>query len=82
MQVSIVEARKDLSRVLKQTRQAPVVVTRRGNPDAVILSFAEYERIRRLQAYLRMARLSRQLEDSGITATELYEIARRELEVR
>jgi len=82
MRVSIAQARKELSQLLKQTRQAPVVVTRRGRPDAVILSFQEYERLRRLRAFLQMMRLSRELENCGVSATELHDISRRDLEER
>jgi len=78
--VSIAEAKSDFSRMLKRARKEPVIITRRGKPDAVILPFAEYERLRRLWAYLSMVRLSRELEEIGVTATELYEASRRELE--
>jgi prevent-host-death family protein len=82
MKVSIAQARRELSQILKQIRRAPVVVTRRGRPDAVILSFQEYERLRRLRAYLKMMHLSRELEKCGATASELYDLARRDLEER
>lgn len=80
--VSIAEAKSDLSKMLKRAREEPVIITRRGKPDAVILPFAEYERLRRLWAYLSMVRLSRELEETGVTATELYEASRRDLEER
>ena len=82
MKVSIAQARKELSQILKQVRQTPVVVTRRGRPDAVILSFQEYEHLSRLRAYLKMMHLSRELESCGVTATELHDVSRRELEER
>jgi len=66
--------------MLKRAQKEPVIITRRGKPDAVILPFAEYERLRRLWAYLSMVCLSWELEESGVTATELYEAPRRELE--
>ena len=82
VKVSIAEAKSGLSKLLKRAQQEPVIVTRRGKPDAVILPFDEYERLRRLWAYSSMVRLSRELEGVGLTATELYEASRRDLEER
>ncbi len=82
MRVSIAEAKSGFSALLKHARNEPVIVTRRGEPDAVILHFEEYERLRRLRAYSSMVRLSRELKEVGVTATELYEASRKELETR
>jgi prevent-host-death family protein len=82
MRVSIAEAKSGFSALLKRAQKEPVVVTRRGEPDAVILPFEEYERLRRLRAYSSMVRLSRELKGVGVTATELYEASRKELEDR
>ena len=82
MKVSIAEAKSGFSALLKRSREELVIVTRRGKPEAVILPFAEYERLRRLRAYSNMVRLSRELEELGVTATELYEASRKELEGR
>jgi len=82
VRVSIAEAKSGFSELLKHAQKEPVIVTRRGEPDAVILPFEEYERLRRLRAYSSMVRLSRELEGVGVTATELYEASRSELEDR
>jgi len=82
VRVSIAEAKSGFSALLKHAQKEPVIVTRRGEPDAVILPFEEYERLRRLRAYSSMVRLSRELKGIGITASELYEASRKELEDR
>ncbi len=82
MKVSIAEAKKDFSGVVRQAHREPVVVTRRGEPDIVILSFKEYTDLRRLRAYLRMLRLSHELQGSEVTVTELQEASRGDLEAR
>ena len=82
MRVSIAEAKSGFSALLKRAQKEPVIVTRRGEPDAVILPFEEYERLRRLRAYSSMVRLSHELKEVGVTATELYEASRKELEDR
>ena len=81
MEISIAEAKKGFSSLIKQAHREPVVVTRRGQPDVVILGFEEYRRLRRLRAYLRMLWLSQQLQGAGVTATELQQASRQELEV-
>ena len=82
MRVSISKAKSDFSELLKRAQREPVIVTCRGEPDAVILSIDEYERLRRLRAYSSMVRLSRELERAGVTATELYEASRKDHEDR
>ena len=71
MRVSIAEAKSGFSALLKRAQKEPV-----------ILPFEEYESLRRLWAYSSMVRLSRELKGIGITATELYEASRKELEGR
>lgn len=82
VKVSVADAKKDLSRLLKRAREDLLIITRRGEPDVVILPFEEYERLRRLRAYSRMVRFARQLAGTDVGAIELYEESRRELEER
>jgi len=83
-QVSIAEAKRDLTKLLREAeeKQTEIVVTRRGEPFMVILRYEDYERLERLRGYLNMVRISEELKDSGISATEVYEESRRELEER
>lgn len=80
-QVSVAEAKRDLTKLLREAeeKQMEIVVTRRGVPFMAILRFEDYERLR---AYLEMVRISEELKDSEISATEIYEESRRELEER
>jgi prevent-host-death family protein len=82
MQVSVAEARNNLSNWLKRVEDKPVVITRRGHPVGVLVSYVEYENLRRLRAWLQMMRLSQDLRHSGVTATELFRWSRDELEER
>ncbi|MCR4406663.1 MAG: type II toxin-antitoxin system Phd/YefM family antitoxin [Anaerolineae bacterium] len=82
VRVSIAEARGSFSKLLRHAREGPVIITRRGKPDAVILPFGEYERLRRQRGYSNMVRLSRELAGVGVTATELDEASRKELDER
>ncbi|MDH7485595.1 MAG: type II toxin-antitoxin system Phd/YefM family antitoxin [Anaerolineae bacterium] len=82
VRVSIAQAKSGFSDMLRRAQEETVIITRRGEPEAVILPFAEYERLRRLRAYASMVRLSSELAETGVTATELYEASRKELEER
>ena len=82
MTVSITEAHNRLSRWLEKIPEGPITITRRGKPVGVLVSPEEYERLRQVQAYLEMLRLSHSLRDSDITADELFRTSREELEAR
>jgi prevent-host-death family protein len=80
MRVSASEAHNRPSYLLKRACEQPVTITRRGEPVGVLVSPEEYERLRRVQAYLEMLQLSRSLQDSDVTANSLFQTSRGELE--
>ena len=82
MLVSITKVHNRLSYWLEQVPEQPVTITRRGKPVGVLVSPEEYERLRQVQAYLEMLRLSRSFQDSDISADELLQTSREELEAR
>ncbi len=82
MYVSAAQARGQLPELLKALKEGPVTITRRGEPVGVLISPEEYKRLSRVHAYLEMLRLSAELRDAGVTAKEVYEASRRELEER
>lgn len=80
--VSITEAHNRLSHWLEKVPDRPITITRRGKPVGVLVSPEEYERLRQVQAYLEMLRLSHLLKDVDVTARELSLASREELKVR
>jgi prevent-host-death family protein len=82
MHISVSEAHNRLSHWLDEIEDEPVTITRRGKPVGVIVSPREYERLSQVKAYLQMLRLSRSLSESGVTARELLDASREELEGR
>lgn len=82
MEVTITEAHNRLSHWLKKIPERPITITHRGKPVAVLVAPEEYERLRQVQAYLVMLRLSRSLRDAKVTGGELAEASRAELEAR
>jgi prevent-host-death family protein len=82
MYISAAEARGRLPELLRSLREGPVTITRRGEPVGVLLSPEEYQRLSRVRAYLDMLRLAAELRGTGLTARELVEASRQELEER
>ena len=80
MDISIAEAHNRLSSLLKEVQKNPVFITRRGKTVGVLISPAEYENLSQIRAYLQMVSLSHTLRESGLTANELYQSSRQELE--
>ena len=78
--IPIAHAHNRLSALLKQVQKDPILLTRRGKAVGVIISPEEYERLRQFEAYNNVVRLSQNLRESGVTASELYQASRHELE--
>lgn len=81
MNISIAEAHNRLSHWLKQVRKSPVIITRRGKAVGVIIDPEEFEKLRRVGAYLQLLEISREL-GAGTGADEIQIASRQELEER
>ncbi len=51
MEYPIGMVKNEFSRLLREAHKAPVIITRRGKPDVVLLAYDNYERLCHLQAY-------------------------------
>jgi prevent-host-death family protein len=81
MDITTAEAHNRLSFILKQVAKGPVIITRRGKAVGVIMDPQEYERLRRVSAYLQLVDLSHEIGE-GPSADEIYRASREELEAR
>jgi len=80
-EISVSEAKRSFTSLLKKVQEGEVtIITRRGKPVGAVIGFREYQELRKLRAYDAVLRLSKELADCGITASELHERSRRELE--
>ena len=79
---TIVEGKRDFTSIVKKVSEdaKDIVITKRGKPVAVLLSYREYKEIKRLRSYLKMLQISESLKECEITATQIYEESRKELE--
>jgi prevent-host-death family protein len=80
MDISVAEAHNHLSTLLNEVSKGPIVIRRRGKIAGVLISPEEYESLRQVRAYLDMLNLSRTLRDSGVSAMDLYQAGRAELD--
>lgn len=82
MHISVADDHGRLSYLVGQLASGPVTITRRGKPVGVLMTPEEYQQVSKLRAYLEMLRLSQELAESGVTANEVWEASRAELEAR
>lgn len=82
--VSVAEGKKSFTQLLRQVEEenTAVLILRRGQPIGALLPADEYERLKRFQAYFEALEVSRRLAHLPISATELAEESRQELEER
>lgn len=82
MELSIAETHNRLSQIIAQLDNGPITITKRGQPVGILIAPETYEQLQRVQAYLKLLQLAKSVQNSGITAQELYEDSRAELESR
>lgn len=80
--VTIVEGKRDFTRIVKKVSEdaEDIIITKRGKPVVVLLCYREYKEMKRLRSYLKMLQISESLKKYQITATQIYEESRKELE--
>jgi prevent-host-death family protein len=89
--VSIADAKNNLTKLLRKISSGKhIVLTKYNLPTAVIMSYSEYENIqqreklkKRKEVVEEIKRLSKAFKEAGsITATEAYELSRKDIEER
>ncbi|MBE9594282.1 MAG: type II toxin-antitoxin system Phd/YefM family antitoxin [Proteobacteria bacterium] len=80
--VTIVEGKRDFTRIVKKVSEdaEDIIITKRGKPVVVLLCYREYKEMKRLRSYLKMLQISESLKKYQITATQIYEESKKELE--
>ena len=80
--VTITQGKKDFTGIVRKVieNEKDFIVTKRGEPVAVLISYENYKDTKRLRNYLKMLEISEKLKDRDITASQIYEQTRKELE--
>jgi len=80
--VAIAEGKREFTRIVKRIseKEEDVIITKRGKPVAAIIPYEDYKETARLRSYLKMLQISESLKKYGITASQIHEVNRKELE--
>jgi prevent-host-death family protein len=80
--VSIAEGKKGFSRLIQdaEKKRSEIIVTKRGKPVAVILSFDEFRRAKRINGFNKIMEARNALAKPGLSAEKVYRESRAELE--
>jgi prevent-host-death family protein len=82
--VSVAEGKKEFSRLIREAaeRNEDIVVTKRGKPMAVIVSYGAYRRSRKAEARRKILESRAAFARAGVSAAEVFRESRNELERR
>ncbi|MFZ1200949.1 MAG: type II toxin-antitoxin system Phd/YefM family antitoxin, partial [Desulfobacterales bacterium] len=72
--VNIVQGKRDFSRLIQMSNEtdSEIIVTRRGAPVAVLISYDHYQRLKRVEGYRRILQARERFTSEGIRADEVY----------
>jgi len=84
LNVSIAEGKKNFTKIIRasEEKKQKIIVSRRGNPVAIILPYEEYQKSRKREALEKIKETRAIYHQSGISAEEVYEISKKELEIK
>ncbi|MBI5043123.1 MAG: type II toxin-antitoxin system Phd/YefM family antitoxin [Nitrospirae bacterium] len=82
--VSIAEGKKGFSRLIEDAlkKKEEIIVTKRGKPVVVILSYDEYQHSKRLEGYRKIMEAREAFLKTGILADDIFKESKKQLEKR
>lgn len=82
--VSIAEGKKSFSRLIQDAveKNEDIVVTKRGEPVAVIVPYGEYLHSRKAEAYKKILESRKVFLKAGVKAEDVYRESKKQLEER
>lgn len=82
LNVSIAEGKKNFTKIIRasEEKKQRIVVSRRGNPVAVILPYEEYQKSRKKEALEKIKEVRAIYQQSEISARTAHEISKKDLE--
>ncbi len=82
--VTISNGKKNFTGLIKESvaKNEDIVITKRGQPVAVLLPYKEYTDLKKLKTYLKMLEISTEMHKIGIKAKDVYAASKKELEGR
>ena len=82
--VTVAEGKRDFSRLVKEAAggREEIVVTRRGKPMVVMISFGQFMHDKKVEARSRLMHARAAFAKAGVTAAKIYRVSKEELEAR
>jgi len=82
--VTIAGGKRDFTGLIKESvaKNEDIIITKRGQPVAVLLPYKEYTDLKKLRTYLRMLEISTEMRKTGIKAKDIYAESKKDLEKR
>jgi prevent-host-death family protein len=82
--VSVAEGKKGFSRLIQDAmnKKEEIIVTKRGKPVAVIVSFEEYQHSKRAEGYRKIMEARNAFLKTGLSSDEIFKESRKQLEKR
>ncbi len=82
IEVSVAKGKKEFTKIIRDSSQSEgnVIITKRGKPAAVIMSFENYQKMNRMARFAELIELKKRFSKSGVSAKDVYEESKRMLE--
>ena len=82
LNVSIADGKKNFAKIIRasEEQKQKIIVSRRGNPVAVILPYDEHMKNRKREALIKIEEARAVYHKSGMSAEEVHRISRKELQ--
>jgi prevent-host-death family protein len=79
--VSFTEAIENFSHLVEivHKKKEKIIVTKRGKPAAVIISYEEYKHSRRVEGYRKIMEAREAFLKAGVSADEVYKESKKQL---
>ena len=82
--ITIAEGKKGFSRLVRDasSKKEEIVITKRGKPVAVIVSYEEYVQSKKVEGYRKIIKAREAFLKTGISSDEIFRVSRKQLEKR
>lgn len=82
LNVSIAEGKKNFAKIIRasEEKKQKIIVSRHGNPVAIILPYEEHIKNRKKEALIKIKEAKSIYHQSGISAEDIYDVSKKELE--
>ena len=80
--ISIAEGKKGFSRLIRDasSKKEEIVITKRGKPVAVIVSYEVYVQFKKVEGYRKIIEARETFLKTGISSDEIFKASRKQLE--